>query len=83
MEEIKIELRSFITKFFGEPDLRDDENLAELGFVNSLFAMQLVMFVEKKFGVRVENEELDFKNFDSIDAVAKLVASKHEDAITK
>lgn len=83
MDSIKVELRSFITKFFGKPKLRDDENLSELGFVSSLFAMQLVIFVEKKFGVRIENEELDFKNFRSIDAIAKLVDSKLGNSILK
>jgi acyl carrier protein len=47
-----------------------------LGVVNSLFAMQLVMFVEKEFQITVENEDLDFANFQSISAIAHLVDRK-------
>jgi acyl carrier protein len=35
-----------------------------------------VMFMEERFGIVVEDEELDEENFGSIDAIANLVASK-------
>lgn len=38
--------------------------------------MQLVMFIEKEFKVTIENEDLDLKNFRSINAVAELVNAK-------
>lgn len=83
MQLVKSEVRLFITKFFGKSDFKDNDNLSELGFVNSLFAMQLVMFIEKKFSIRVENEDMDFKNFNSVDAIASLVDSKLKKSIPK
>ncbi|HDX9634238.1 acyl carrier protein [Bacillus cereus group sp. MYBK108-2] len=83
MELVKSEVRFFITKFFGKENFNDSDNLSELGFVNSLFAMQLIMFVEKKFDIRIENEEMDFKNFNSVEAIANLVNNKIQNSIVK
>lgn len=44
--------------------------------VNSLFAMQLVLFVEKEFGFKVENEDLDYENFKSLDAIHGFIQRK-------
>ena len=35
--------------------------------------MQLVLFVEKEFGIAIENEDLDIDNFRSIQAITELV----------
>lgn len=76
MDAIKVKVRAFLARFFRKHELQDDEDIFALGFVNSLFAMQLVMFIEKEFGVRVENKDLDFANFRSITAIATFVHSK-------
>lgn len=76
MEEIKVKVRAFLGRFFKKHELQDEEDIFSLGFVNSLFAMQLVMFVEKEFGVRVNNKDLDLNNFRSIQAIADLIQGK-------
>jgi acyl carrier protein len=76
MESNQAKIKTFLSKYFKNHDLRDDEDIFALGFVNSLLAMQLVMFVEKEFGVTVEDEDLDLDNFRSIDAIAQLVERK-------
>jgi methoxymalonate biosynthesis acyl carrier protein len=43
-----------------------------------MFAMQLVMFVEKEFGIIVEDEDLDIDNFRSVNAIAGLVERKQQ-----
>lgn len=76
MEDSKVQFRAFLARFFQNVELQDDQDIFALGFVNSLFAMQLVMFVEKEFGITVENEDLDIDNFRSINALARLVERK-------
>jgi len=44
----------------------DKEDIFERGLVNSLFAMQLVMFVEREFAIVVERQDLDIRHFCSI-----------------
>lgn len=74
--EIKTKIRQFLAKFFQHYDLQDDEDIFALGFVNSLFAMQLVLFVEKEFQLTVENEDLNIDNFRTINALTSLIKRK-------
>ncbi|MEP6911791.1 MAG: phosphopantetheine-binding protein [bacterium] len=72
----KARIKEFLSRFFRNHDLQDDDDIFALGLVNSLLAMQLVTFVEKEFGITVEDSDLDLDNFRSIDAIARLIASK-------
>jgi len=74
--EIETKLRGFLGKYFRKRELQNDEDMFALGFVNSLFAMQLVMFLEKEFGVRIETKDLDMENFRSINNIIKLIEAK-------
>lgn len=73
---VKAKIRGFLATSFRDYDLRDDEDIFALGFVNSLFAMQLVGFVEQEFGITVDNEDLDIDNFRTITAIANLIQRK-------
>lgn len=76
MEEHREKIRAFLSPVFQDRGLADDQDMFALGLVNSLFAMQLVLFVEKTFGFTVESEDLDIENFRSINAIARLVDRK-------
>ena len=76
MEEKKAIITGFLSRFFRKHELRDDEDIFALGFVNSLFAMQLVMFLEKEFGLKIDNKDLDFDNFRTINAIIDLIERK-------
>lgn len=76
VKDYRAETRAFLNKFFQGIELKDDEDFFALGFINSLFAMQLVLFVEKETGVALENEELALDNFKSIDALVSLIERK-------
>lgn len=76
MEAIKVKTRQFLSGFFRASDLGDRDDIFEFGFVNSLFAMRLVTWVEREFGLQVEDEDLDIENFNSIEAIARLVERK-------
>lgn len=70
-----------IKKFFGEKfagiAIEDEDDLFELGLVNSLFAMQIVLFVEQTFGFSCEDEDLDRANFSSIANIYAFVTRKN------
>ncbi|HEU0299452.1 MAG TPA: phosphopantetheine-binding protein [Longimicrobium sp.] len=74
--DIKQQIREFVSRFFRGHDLQDGEDIFATGFVNSMFAMQLVQFVETTFGITVESDDLEIDNFRSIDAIAALVERK-------
>jgi acyl carrier protein len=57
-------------------DLKDDEDIFALGFINSLAALQLVQFLEKEFGITVEDEDLDLDNFRTLNSMDELLERK-------
>ena len=60
----------------GNREVSDDEQLIENGVLTSLQTVELVMFLEDRFAVTVEDEELDEENFASVQTIASLVTSK-------
>jgi len=75
-QENKEKVAQYLARFFPGHALAEDEDIFSLGFVNSMFAMQLVTFVEHEFGITIENEDLELDNFRTINAIAGLVGRK-------
>jgi methoxymalonate biosynthesis acyl carrier protein len=76
MDENKANIRAFLSRYIRADGLTDEDDIFALGFVNSLFALQLVMWVEKEFAIKVEDEDLDLSNFNSISNIAGFVGRK-------
>ena len=74
--EIKQTIKAFLSNAFRDGDAADDDNIFTLGYVSSLFAMELVLFVEKTFEIKIEDEDLDLKNFCSVNAITEFVENK-------
>ncbi|HEU5227605.1 MAG TPA: acyl carrier protein [Ktedonobacteraceae bacterium] len=74
--DYKAKIREFLARFFQDLNLADDEDIFALGFINSLFAMQLVLFVESEFGFKVEDNDLDIENFRTLNALSALIERK-------
>lgn len=69
-------IRNYILSSVSIPDLDDACDIFEAGIVNSLFAIELMTFLEKEFSIKVTTDDLDMNNFKSIDATAVFVAEK-------
>jgi len=72
----KMKIRKFLMQYIQDPNLKDEDDIFTSGYVNSLFAMQLILFVEKTFKIKIENEDLQIDNFRTINALARLVTEK-------
>ena len=75
-EENRTKVREFLSRFIRANNFQNDDDIFALGFVKSLFAMQLVLFVESEFGLTVENDDLDLDNFRSVNAITGLIERK-------
>ncbi len=75
-EKIRKFIEANLVVFEDEVDLSDADNIFEMGYVNSLFAMKLLNYVEKEFAITVENEDMDIKNFSSVSNILQLVKKK-------
>lgn len=76
MTEVQTTIKAFLMKSFRNYDFQIEEDIFSLGFVNSMFVIQLVSFLENTFGMTVENEDLELDNFRSINALSNLVQAK-------
>ncbi len=76
LSNVKSRIRHFISAYLADDRYSDEDDLFKTGYVNSLFAMELVTFVEKHFQIMIEDEELNIDNFRSVNAMAALVSKK-------
>lgn len=75
-DQVRADVRAYMLQRLDGLHVDDDENLFERGYVNSLFAVQLVMWIERTFGVPMEGADLDIANIESVSAIASFVESK-------
>jgi methoxymalonate biosynthesis acyl carrier protein len=78
MQQVDIleSLRRFLLRGTHLSRINDDEPIFSMGRVNSIFAVQLVLFVEQHFGLEVADEDLDMANFGSLNALCAFVQRK-------
>lgn len=71
-------VREFLGQYFRQERLGDDEDMFAAGYVNSLFAMQLILFLEAEFALTVDDADLDLDNFRSIARIAGFITRKRD-----
>ena len=76
-------ITSTLAKFIAEKILKQankviksDEALISSGLIDSFSLMDLAMFVEDTFGVRIEDTELNAQAFDNLSQLTELIASR-------
>ena len=84
MPAIENDVREFVTDNFlfgrNSVSLGGDDSLLEEGLIDSTGVLELVMFIEEKFDVAVEDEELVPDNLDSINGLISFIEGKLEEA---
>jgi acyl carrier protein len=79
MESLDKFLIAEIAADHGKRSLVPDEDLLERGILDSLGVMKLIVFIEKTFGIRVNDEEVVPENFQTINIIAKFIEQKMQD----
>jgi acyl carrier protein len=66
------------TEILKQPNrvIQPDEALISSGLIDSFSLMDLALFIEDTFGVRIEDTELNAETFDSLRALADLIKSR-------
>ena len=76
IDEAKIILREFLAGSFKINDIKDDDDIFETGIVHSLFFIQLLVFIEKKFKIELDAGEFNPDKLKTINVIAGLVIQK-------
>jgi acyl carrier protein len=78
--QMKTEIRQFIVDNFlyGQEDntLGDNISFLEKGIIDSTGILELVSFIEGKYGITIEDEELIPDNFDSLTKLSVFISRK-------
>jgi len=69
-------IRSFLAGHVRKKEFTDEDDLFRGGYLNSLFALELVLFVEKEFSLTIGSDDLNLDNFRTVNALAALVERK-------
>lgn len=73
-------IREFLISHLGvrmaASELGDDRSLLASGLIDSLAVLDIIEFVEQRFGITLEPEDLTGDNFDSVGAIAGLARSR-------
>lgn len=79
MTEMTNTLAAFIAdEILKQPgrEIAADEALISSGLIDSFSLMDLALFVEDNFDVRIEDTELNADTFDTLEALAQLIQSR-------
>lgn len=78
---VRSELRNFILESYLFTDdqsaLNDGDSFLDNRIVDSTGIMEIIHFLEEKYGIRVNDEEMIPENLDSIDNLVKYVDKKN------
>ena len=80
-------MKERIAKYIAEEILKDtgrkvtyDEALISTGLIDSFSLVDLALFVEDSFNVRIDDAELTSEVFDNIDELARIIAARQAKA---
>ena len=79
MSETTTQLADFIaSKILKQPNrkISNDESLISSGLIDSFSLMDLALYVEDTFGVRIEDTELNADTFDNLTQLTALIESR-------
>jgi methoxymalonate biosynthesis acyl carrier protein len=82
-ENVQTRVRQFVRDHVEHDDFADDDDLFATGLVSSLFAVQIVMWVERTFGATVGPSDLDIDNFATVEAIAGFVRRKRAEVAAR
>ena len=78
--EHREKIREFIQNNLNDVEelavFNDNENIFEIGLVNSLFAMKLIRYVENEFHVELTPDDMEIENFSTVDNIMKFIREK-------
>lgn len=74
------QVKNFILSAIGKEQLDDDLDIFASGLVSSLFAIELMTYVEREYDIKVTMEDLDMNNFKSLQSIGQFIQRKQEGA---
>ena len=81
MNNIEEKIENYIRETFDigdDPEFSNDIHLFDSGFVDSLGAVDIVMFVENEFNIKITQKDITLYPMNTVNEIAAVVKSKLE-----
>lgn len=79
-KNVKDTLRDYVIRYASiepdDPDFSDEVDLFDYGFVDSLGATEIVLFLEETFGIEITQADITLYPMNTIDEIAGVVEQK-------
>lgn len=70
-------IRDFLSELDGRIiKVSDDQSLLEAGIIDSLKMAELLSFIEDRYGIAVDDDELIPENFETLNAIVNFLEQK-------
>ena len=76
IEDLRKLIEGNMQIFDDDVTFENDDNIFQMGFVNSMFAMKIINFIESEYDIKVLDDDLDINNFSSVNKIAAYVNGK-------
>jgi acyl carrier protein len=76
LEQVERFLLTEVAADFDKEALGPDSDLLQLRIIDSLGVMKLVLFLERTFGIQIEDEDLIPENFQTLNRIVTFVEPK-------
>lgn len=73
---IKEQIKDYLRKSFHLDSIDESLNIFESGLVNSLFFIQLLVFIEKTFDVQLEEGDFDIRSLTTVNVISDMLSHK-------
>jgi acyl carrier protein len=81
-ETVESQVRAYVVDHFlfgqGGEKLGSEDSFLEKGLIDSTGVLEVVMFLEERFGIKVQDDELVPENLDSVGRIARFVERKRQ-----
>ena len=67
-----------IEEISGHKIIKSNEELIRSGIIDSFGILQLIMTLEAELGIKLEDHDLEAKNFASINSIIKMIRNKDQ-----
>lgn len=76
--DVRAVLKDVSANSYSKAPVGLDDNLYELGILDSLTTVQFIIGIEKKLGIEVPNRDISYETFSTIREISKLLTQKVE-----
>ncbi len=75
--DVRSDIKAFLTKQAPKgASFSEQDNLLMKGVIDSLKMLDLISYIEKQFGIAIDEDEMMPDNFESVDAIVNFVNEK-------